>query len=43
LVTAFVLMYISGSLFFIAPFIVLLLVLFIRPQGIIGAKAGRRA
>jgi branched-chain amino acid transport system permease protein len=43
LVTAFVLMYISGSLFFIAPFIVLLLVLFIRPQGIIGVKAGRRA
>ena len=43
LVTSFVLMYISGSLFFIAPFVVLLLVLFIRPQGIIGAKAGRRA
>jgi branched-chain amino acid transport system permease protein len=43
LITAFVLMYISGSLFFIAPFVVLLLVLFIRPQGIIGAKAGRRA
>jgi len=43
LVTAFVLMYISGSLFFIAPFIVLLLGLFIRPQGIIGVKAGRRA
>jgi len=43
LVTSFVLMYISGSLFFIAPFIVLLLVLFIRPQGIIGVKAGRRA
>lgn len=43
LVTAFVLMYISGSLFFIAPFVVLLTVLFIRPQGIIGAKVGRRA
>jgi branched-chain amino acid transport system permease protein len=43
LITAFVLMYISGSLFFIAPFVVLLLVLFIRPQGIIGVKAGRRA
>ena len=43
IVTSFVLMYISGSLFFIAPFIVLLLVLFIRPQGIIGVKAGRRA
>jgi branched-chain amino acid transport system permease protein len=43
LVTAFVLMYISSSLFFIAPFVILLLVLFIRPQGIIGVKAGRRA
>ena len=43
LVISFVLMYISGSLFFIAPFVVLLLVLFVRPQGIIGVKAGRRA
>ena len=43
LVTAFVLMYVSGSLFFVAPFVILLLVLFIRPQGIIGTKAGRRA
>ena len=40
---SFVLMYISGGLFFIAPFIVLLTVLFVRPQGIIGVKAGRRA
>jgi branched-chain amino acid transport system permease protein len=36
-------MYISSALFFIAPFIILLIVLFMRPQGIIGAKAGRRA
>jgi len=43
LVISFVLMYISSSLFFIAPFLVLLLVLFIRPQGIIGVKAARRA
>lgn len=43
LVTSFVLVYISGSLFFIVPFIVLLLVLFFRPQGFIGVKAGRRA
>ena len=43
LVISFVLMYISGSLFFIAPFVVLLVVLFIRPQGIMGAKAARRA
>lgn len=42
-VISFVLMYLNGGLFFIAPFVILLLVLFIRPQGIIGAKAGRRA
>jgi branched-chain amino acid transport system permease protein len=40
---SFVLMYVSSGLFFIAPFIILLIVLFIRPQGIIGVKAGRRA
>ena len=40
---SFVLMYVSSGLFFIAPFIVLLTVLFIRPQGIIGVKASRRA
>jgi len=40
---SFVLMYISSALFFIAPFVILLTVLFIRPQGIIGTKAGRRA
>ena len=40
---SFVLMYISSALFFIAPFIILLIVLFVRPQGIIGAKAARRA
>jgi branched-chain amino acid transport system permease protein len=43
IITAFVLMYVSDSLFFIAPFVVLLLVLFIRPQGILGKKGGRRA
>lgn len=43
IITAFVLMYISDSLFFIAPFVVLLLVLFIRPQGVLGKKGGRRA
>jgi len=43
LVISFVLMYISGGLFFIAPFIILLIILFIRPQGIISAKASRRA
>ena len=40
---SFVLMYVSSALFFIAPFVILLVVLFIRPQGIIGAKVGRRA
>jgi branched-chain amino acid transport system permease protein len=40
---SFVLMYVSSGLFFIAPFVILLLVLFIRPQGIIGVKVGRRA
>lgn len=40
---AFILIYVSSGLFFIAPFIILLIVLFIRPQGIIGAKAARRA
>ena len=43
LVLAFVLTYISGSLVFITAFGLLILVLLIRPQGIIGAKRGRRA
>lgn len=43
IITSFVLMYISGSLFFLAPFVILLLVLFIRPQGILGKRGGRRA
>ncbi len=43
IVISFILIYIDGGLFFIAPFIILLIVLFIRPQGIIGSKAARRA
>jgi branched-chain amino acid transport system permease protein len=43
LVLAFVQIYISGTLVFIVAFALLLLVLLIRPQGFIGAKAGRRA
>lgn len=43
IVISFILIYINGGLFFIAPFIILLVVLFIRPQGIIGEKASRRA
>lgn len=43
LTISFVLMYVSTGLFFIAPFVILLVTLFLRPQGIIGARAGRRA
>jgi len=43
IVISFILIYINSGLFFIAPFIILLVVLFIRPQGIIGTKAARRA
>ena len=43
IVISFILIYLNAGLFFIAPFIILLVVLFIRPQGIIGAKAARRA
>ena len=43
LITAFVLMYVSDSLFFITPFVILLLSLILRPQGILGKKGGRRA
>ena len=43
LVLAIVQIYISGTLVFIVAFVLLLLVLLVRPQGFIGAKAGRRA
>ena len=43
IIISFILIYLNAGLFFIAPFIILLVVLFIRPQGIIGAKAARRA
>jgi len=43
IVISFILIYINSGLFFIAPFIILLVVLLIRPQGIIGTKAARRA
>jgi branched-chain amino acid transport system permease protein len=43
LVLAVVQIYISGTLVFIVAFVLLLVVLLIRPQGFIGAKAGRRA
>jgi branched-chain amino acid transport system permease protein len=43
LVLAFVLTYVGGSLVFITAFVLLLVVLIIRPGGIISQKAGRRA
>jgi branched-chain amino acid transport system permease protein len=43
LFVAFTLIYLSSALFFIAPFVILMIVLFVRPQGIIGVKASRRA
>ena len=43
IVLAFVLTYISGSLVYIIAFVMLVVVLAIRPQGIFSAKAARRA
>ena len=43
LVLAFVQLYISGTLVFIIAFLLLLIVLILRPQGFLGSKAGRRA
>ena len=43
LVLAAVQIYISGALVFIVAFLLLLLVLGLRPQGFLGSKAGRRA
>ena len=43
IILAFILMYIGGSLVFFAAFLILILVLLLRPHGIIGAKGGRRA
>jgi branched-chain amino acid transport system permease protein len=43
IITAFTIGYISESLFFITPFVILILALIIRPQGILGKKGGRRA
>jgi branched-chain amino acid transport system permease protein len=43
IILAFILMYVGGSLVFFAAFVILILVLLLRPHGIIGAKGGRRA
>ena len=40
---AFVLTYISGSLVFITAFGVLIVVLLVKPNGLIGSRGGRRA
>ena len=43
LVLAFVLTYISGSLVFITAFVLLIIVLLLKPSGLIGTRGGRRA
>jgi branched-chain amino acid transport system permease protein len=43
IILSIILMYVGGSLVFFAAFLILIIVLLIRPQGIIGAKGGRRA
>lgn len=43
IILAFILMYIGGSLVFFSAFLILLVILIVRPQGIIGVKGGRRA
>jgi branched-chain amino acid transport system permease protein len=43
LILALILTYIGGSLVFFAAFLILILVLLVRPNGIIGVKGGRRA
>jgi branched-chain amino acid transport system permease protein len=43
LVLAAVQIYISGTLVFIVAFLLLLVVLILRPQGFLGSKVGRRA
>jgi branched-chain amino acid transport system permease protein len=42
-ILAIILMYVGGSLVFFSAFLILIAVLLLRPQGIIGAKGGRRA
>ncbi len=40
---AFIQYYVSGSLVFIAAFCILIIVLLLKPKGLLGSKAGRRA
>ena len=43
MVLAFVLTYISGSLVFMTAFILLILILLVKPGGLVGSRRGRRA
>jgi len=43
IILAFILMYLGGSLVFFSTFLILIVILIVRPQGIIGVKGGRRA
>ncbi len=43
IILAIILMYVGGSLVFFSAFLILILVLLLRPHGIIGVKGGRRA
>ena len=43
IILAIILLYLGSSLVFFAPVIILILVLLLRPNGIIGVKGGRRA
>ena len=43
IILALILTYLGSSLVFFAAFLILILVLLLRPNGIIGAKGGRRA
>ena len=43
ILVSFALMYINGGLFFIAPLVILIVILMIRPQGLFGLKVGRSA
>jgi branched-chain amino acid transport system permease protein len=42
-ILAIILLYLGSSLVFFAAFLILILVLLLRPNGIIGVKGGRRA
>jgi branched-chain amino acid transport system permease protein len=43
IILAFILAYVGGSLVFFSAFLILIIILIVRPHGIIGVKGGRRA